>query len=122
MTAPATPAPAPTERGWGTLLLAITAFIFVPMIPQMRAFLPVEQTLLLFVPAVAACALVGWWAGGRPYMAIAWVLLAAFVTAQPAAPPNAFYNLARGWSLLLAGAFGLVCLLDVRRPLFTRSL
>jgi hypothetical protein len=116
------PQPARSERGWGKLLVAIGAFLFVPMIPQLQAFLPVEQTLLLFVPAVAACALVGWWAGGRPYMAIVWVLLAAFVTAQPAAPPNAFYNLARGWSLLLAGAFGLVCLLDVRRPLFTRSL
>ena len=69
-------APAPTERGWGKLLLAIAAFVVLPWIPQLQAFLPIEQTMLLFVPAVAACALVGWWAGGRPYMAIAWVILA----------------------------------------------
>jgi predicted dehydrogenase len=32
------------------------------------------------------------------------------------------YNLARGWSLLLAGAFGLVCLFGARRPFFPRAL
>jgi len=116
------PTSAPTERGWGKLLLAITSFLFVPMIPQLQAFLPIEQTMLLFVPAVAACALVGWWAGGKPYLAIVWVGLAAPVTMQAGVPSNAFYNLARGWSLLLAGAFGLVCLLGVRRPLLSRSL
>jgi len=122
MTAPATPAPAPTERGWGKLLLAITAFIFVPMIPQMRAFLPIEQTMLLFVPAVAACALVGWWAGGRAFIAVAWVSIAVLLTLEGENPPSAFYNLARGWSLLLAGAFGLVCLFGARRPVFSRAL
>jgi hypothetical protein len=121
MTAP-TPAPAPTERGWGKLLLAIAAFIFVPMIPQFRAFLPIEQTMLLFVPAVAACALVGWWAGGRAFVAIAWVGIAVLLTLQPPAPLTPFYNLARGWSLLLAGAFGLVCLFGARRPVLSRAL
>ena len=121
MTAPA-PAPAPTERGWGKLLLAIAAFVFVPMIPQVRAFLPIEQTMLLFVPAVAACALVGWWAGGRVFIAVAWVAIAVLLTLESESTPTAFYNLARGWSLLLAGAFGLVCLFGARRPVFTRAL
>src|SRR6266542_1302500 len=94
------PHTAPTERGWGKLLLAITAFIFIPTIPQMRAFLPIAQVMLLFVPAVAACALVGWWAGGRAYLAVAWVGLAVLVTLQTDAVASAaFYNLARGWSL-----------------------
>jgi len=115
-------APAPTERGWGKLVLAIVAFFLIPSIPQLRALLPVDQRMLLFVPALAACSLVGWWAGGRAFMAIAWVALAVAMTAQPAVPPNAFSNLVRGWSLLLAGSFGLVCLFGDRRPLFSRAI
>jgi hypothetical protein len=115
-------APARVERGWGRLVLAILAFLFVPMMPHLRALLPIDQTMLLFVPAVAACALVGWWAGGRPFVAIAWVGLAALVTMQTDPAQGAFFNLARGWSLLVAGAFGLVCLFTVRRPMFSRAL
>jgi hypothetical protein len=118
-------APAPTERGWGKLLIAIAVFLFLPTIPQLRAVLPIEQTIVLFAPAVAACALVGWWAGGRVFLAIAWIAIAVLLTAAngaPASAGNGFNNLARGWSLLLAGSFGLVCLLGVRWPLFTRAL
>ena len=126
MTGPAAPssstplAPAPTERGWVKLILALTAFFLLPGLPQFRALLPVDQTMLLFVPALAACSLVGWWAGGRAFMAIAWVALAVAMTAQ-ATPPGPFSNLVRGWSLLLAGSFGLVCLFGVRRPLLSRA-
>src|SRR5690349_18384577 len=124
---PVAPAPvtgsAPSERGWGKLLLAFAAFVLVPMIPQMRAIVPIEQTMILFVPALAACALVGWWAGGRPFLALAWVAIAVLMmTARRATGPDAFDNLSRGWSLLLAGSFGLVCLFSLRRPLFTRAL
>ena len=114
-------APAPAERGWGKLFIALAAFLILPKIPQFAAILPVEQTMLLFVPALAACALVGWWAGGRLWMAVAWIALAVLVTTRPEVA-DPFYNLARGWSLLLAGAFGLVCLFSVRRPLFARAL
>jgi hypothetical protein len=113
---------APAERGWAKLLLAIAAFLFIPMIPQLRAFLPLEQTMTLFAPAVAACALVGWWAGGRAFLAIAWVAIAVLVTAPTPTPPDPFMNLVRGWSLLLAGAFGLVCLFGTDRPVFSRAL
>jgi hypothetical protein len=115
-------APAPAERGWGKLVLALVAFFVVPRVSHLGALLPVDQTMVLFVPALAACALVGWWAGGRAFMAIAWCALAAAMTVQSAGPPNAFSNLVRGWSLLLAGSFGLVCLLGPRRPLFSRAL
>ena len=110
-----------SERGWGKLLLALAAFLFLPHLPPLRALLPVEETLLLLLPALAACCLVGWWAGGRLLLAVVWVGLAAWVLAQPATP-GAFYNLVRGWSLLLAGAFGLVCLFGPRRPFFPRAL
>ena len=119
---PATPPAARSERGWAKLLIALAAFLFLPTLPQMRALLPIEQTMLLFVPAVAACALVGWWAGGRAFHAVAWVAIAALLTITPGDAPNAFYNLVRGWSLLLAGAFGLICLFNLQRPLFTRAL
>jgi hypothetical protein len=109
--APVPPA-APSERGWGKLFLALAAFVFLPLTPYVRAVLPIEQTMLLFVPAVAACALVGWWAGGRAFFAIAWVAIAVVLTVQPPGTIGAFNNLARGWSLLLAGAFGIVCLLS----------
>ena len=115
-------APAPTERGWGKLLVAIVAFLFVPTIQHVRAVLPIEQTMVLFVAAVAACALVGWWAGGRAFLAIAWVAMATLLTVQPDSSPSAFNNLVRGWSLLLAGSFGLVCLVGANRPLLVRSL
>ncbi|HTI63260.1 MAG TPA: DUF2232 domain-containing protein [Gemmatimonadaceae bacterium] len=125
--APATPAsataaaPAPIERGWAKYLFALAALVFLPVIPQVRAMLPIEQTMLLFVPAVAACALVGWWAGGRPFLAVAWVAIAVLVIATPPEPPSAFYNLARGWGLLLAGAFGLVCLVASQGSLLRRA-
>jgi hypothetical protein len=113
--------PAPTERGWGKLLLALAAFLFLPHLPLLRSLLPVEDTLLLLLPAIAACCLVGWWAGGRILLAIVWAGLAVWVIMQPSAP-GSFYNLVRGWCLLLAGAFGLVSLFGVQRPFFNRSL
>ena len=106
----AVPGTAPSERRWGKLLLALVAFFVVPMIVWFRAFLPVENTVLVFVPALAACCLVGWWAGGRALLAIAWVGLAAWLAWQGATPNDAFSNMVRGWTLLLAGSFGLVCL------------
>ncbi len=117
----ATPAP-PGERGWGKLILGLVTFLLLPSIPQFRALIPVDQTMLLFVPALAACTLVGWWAGGRLLLAVAWVVLATLVAMQAPQANDAFYNLARGWSLVLAGAFGLVCLFGARRPFFPRAL
>lgn len=114
-------APAPTERGWGKLLLALAAFLFLPHVPPFTALLPVEQTLLLLLPALAACTLVGWWAGGRLFLAVVCVALTIRVLALDAGP-GSFYNLVRGWSLLVAGGFGLVCLLGVHRPFFSRAL
>jgi hypothetical protein len=114
-------APAPSERGWGKLLLALVAFLIIPPYTPLRALLPVEDTVLLLLPALAACCLVGWWAGGRLLLVVIWVGLAAWMLIQPA-PAGAFYNLVRGWTLLLAGSFGLVCLFGARRPFFSRAL
>ena len=113
--------PAPSERGWGKLLLALAAFLLIPPYTPLRALLPVEDTLLLLLPALAACCLVGWWAGGRLLLAVTWVGLSVWMLMQPA-QAGPFYNLVRGWSLLLAGSFGLICLFGTRRPFFSRAL
>ena len=110
------------ERGWPKLVLGLTAFLVVPTIPQFRAFLPIDQTIFLLVPALAACFLVGWWAGGRALLAIGWVALAGWMMWQRPGASDGFHNLERGWSLILAGAFGLTCLFGERRPLFGRAL
>jgi len=114
--------PSAGERGWRKLTLALLAFLVLPTLPDLRAFLPIDQTIFLLVPALAACFLVGWWAGGRAWLALAWVALAGWMMWQRNVVPNGFHNLERGWSLLLAGSFGLVCLFGERRPLFARAL
>lgn len=103
-------------------MLAAVLFLLIPTIPQFRALLPIDQTMLLLVPALAACTLVGWWAGGRVLLALAWVALATLVAFQTSGGNDAFQNLTRGWSLVLAGSFGLVCLFGARRPFFPRAL
>ena len=81
--------PAPSERGWGKLLLALAAFLIIPAYTPLRALLPVEDTILLVAPALAACCLVGWWAGGRLLLAVVWVAVATWILIQPApAPPD----------------------------------
>lgn len=113
---------APRERQWRRLLPALLLFLLVPAIPLFRVFVPIEQTLMLIAPTIAACALVGWRSGGRPWMAIAWTALAIWMLASPAPGGGAYDAFARGWSVLLGAAFGLVCLLGARRPFFTRAL
>lgn len=110
------------RRGWKKLILALIAFFLVPAIPQVRAMLPIDETMLLFVPAMAACSLVGWWAGGRVSSAVLWVALAIVLAGPRGATTDVYSNLLRGWTLLLAGAFGLTCLLGGRRPFFVKAL
>lgn len=118
----AAPARARSERGWWKLLLGLVAFVLVPTLPPLRALLPVDQGMLLFVPALAACALVGWWAGGRIWQALFWVAMAAWMVLQPPVQAGSYESLLRGWSLLLAGSFGLVSLFGTRPPFFARAL
>lgn len=116
-------APAPRERGWARLAFALAAFLLVPLFPAVRAVLPVEHTLTLLVPTIAVCFLLGWLAGGRLSLALVWVAFAAWVIGQPApATGGAYYDLARAWGLLLAGAFGVICILGKPGPFFTRAL
>ena len=52
------------ERGWGRVTLVLVLFLMVPITP-LRLLWPVENMLLLLVPAFAVCTVVGWMRGGR---------------------------------------------------------
>jgi hypothetical protein len=114
------PKPEP-KRGWKKLLFALFVFVLIPASP-LRSLLPVDETMMLFVPAMAACALVGWWAGGRMWSALFWIALTVFIARQDVAATREYASLVRGWSLLLAGAFGVAGITRLDRPVFTKSL
>lgn len=121
----APPAGPERERGWGSTLSALAAFLLVPATPLLRTVVPVEQTWVLLLPALAVCTLVGWRAGGRVGLAVLWTALAVWVLTHPAsrdATPGGYEQLARGWGLLLAGAFGVVFLLGKRQRFFPTAL
>ena len=116
-------APAPREQGWKPVILALAAFLLLPMMPLLRAIVPVEQTSLLLVPALAVCTLVGWWSGGRFMLAVIWTALAAWVLIQSTPDDgHRYHDLARGWGLLTAAAFGLVCIAGSSRAFLGRAL
>lgn len=108
------------------MLLGLAALLLVPSVPLLVPVLPVaapvEQAMLLLVPAFAACALVGWWLGGRLVPALLWLVLAAWVLWQPVPGDADFGRLVRGWSALLAGVFGTLCMLRPRRPFLEQAL
>jgi hypothetical protein len=112
------------ERGWAKIVFALLLSLLIPLVPVLRPLVPIEQTLLLVTPAMAACATVGWWMGGRAWLAIAWLGLAGWMLATPTvgASAGAYDSLARGWSLLLAASFGVVSVVGSQRPFFARAL
>lgn len=118
------PVPAPRERGWIRMTLALAAFVLMPHLPELNAFVPVVDTLVLLTPVLAACFVAGWWAGGPLSLAILWTALAAWLLslAPPAGAGTAYYELARAWGLVLAGAFGLVCVIGRQRSFLDRAL
>ena len=92
------------------MLLGLAALLIVPAAPILPVMAPVAQALVLLVPAFAACTMVGWWMGGRPLLALVWLLLAGWVVGQPIPGSSAYGWLVRGWAVLLPGVFGLFCL------------
>lgn len=119
----ATAAPVKTRRSWRKLAVGLSAFLLAPVVPAFRAILPIEQTPLLLIVVVAACAIVGWIKGGRFALPLIWVVIAAVLLTSNAGPPEGAYNgLARGWTLLLAAAFGLVSVVAAVEAFFPRAL
>lgn len=114
----------PTQKqSWWPLLWAVAAFLVTPQLPFFELIMPISQSLLLLVPAVAVCSIVGWKLGGRVALAVIWVMLSVWMLLQPAGSPGTPYDqMARGWAVLLAASFGLVSLWSTTSPFFVRAL
>jgi hypothetical protein len=119
------PAPgADRERGWWRVGLATLLFLVAPAVPLLRIILPVGQALVLIAPALAACAVAGWWAGGRLPLALSWVAIAAWVLVMFTSSSGSFGYLACGWTVLLAAVFAGVVIFTHRgesRPLSSQA-
>src|SRR5215210_7289973 len=111
------------RQSWRPLLWGLAAFLLLPILPPGDVFFPVQQSLLLFVPALAVCSILGWKSGGRAALALIWLGLAVWMLVQPAGEPGTAYSqMARAWAILLAASFGLVSLLSAATPFFVRAL
>src|ERR1700675_1599310 len=111
------------SQSWRPLLWGMAVFLLLPLVPLADVIFPVQQTLLLFVPALAVCALVGWKSGSRAALAVIWLALAVWMLLQPAGPPGTAYSqMARAWAIILAASFGLISLLSATTAFFVRGL
>ncbi|MEN9508523.1 MAG: hypothetical protein RLZZ621_1086 [Gemmatimonadota bacterium] len=124
---------APQERGWRWFVLGMLAMVAVTAAPAwppalaliagtVRLLLPVEQFAMLVLVSIAACAVVGWWAGGRLSVAIVWGLAAAYVVWKVPLPVSGYGAFLRGWAVTMGAAFGLVALASPAKPVLTRAL
>ena len=113
--------PTPRERGWRSVVGGLALLLLLPAMPPFSVLMPVSETALLLVPALAACSLAGWKAGGRLFLAVIWVAFAAWVVI--AGPSGSQYGLlARGWGVLVAVAFGAGALFWPERSFLPRAL
>src|SRR5581483_5366661 len=118
-------AAAPREHGWALFLSALASFLLLPATPVLQVLGPIGQPVILLVPLLAVCALVGWVSGGRFLIAAAWVLFtvaALFSSPAPTGENVTYVELERGWSLLLAASCGFVSLAAPSTRFFTRAL
>jgi hypothetical protein len=106
----------PRERGWRLAIIAALCVLLIPLTPMLRVILPVEQTFVLVVPALATFACVGFVMGGRLPLALLWSALAAWVLWQFTAAGATYALLTAGWSLLLAAVFGVSVLMRKDQP------
>src|SRR5687767_1757856 len=111
------------RQSWRPLAWGLAAFFLLPVVPIADVVFPIQQTLLLFVPALAVCSIIGWKSGGRAALALIWLALAVWMLLSPAGPPGTAYDqMARAWAIVLAASFGLVSLFSAATPFFVRAL
>jgi len=111
------------KRSWWPLFWGLVCLLIGPYLPLLVSVFPIQQTLLLLVPAVAACSVIGWRLGGRAALAVIWIAFSVWMLLQPAGQPGTQYDqMARGWAVLLAASFGLVSLWGTATPFFSRAL
>jgi hypothetical protein len=126
-------ATAPRERGWRWYVLAMVATLLVTAAPSwppalalvaaaIRLALPLEQLAFVALVPLGACAIVGWWSGGRTSVALVAMLLVGWIVFKFPLPDSDYGTFVRGWSLALSAGFGLVCLASSNRPFLGRAL
>jgi predicted membrane protein DUF2232 len=110
--------------GWRSALLALLVFLVLPSFPSaLRSVLPVAETWLLLAAALAACAALGWWNGGSPWLAVLAVLLGWYAATASVGPASGSYGfLVHGWAVLLGASFGLASLLTPGQRFLPRAL
>lgn len=131
--APGLAATAPRERGWRWFVLGMLLMVAVTAAPAwppalallagtVRLLLPVEQFALVVLVAIASCAIVGWWAGGRLVLGLVWGAAAGYVVWNVPLALSGYGAFLRGWAVTLGASFGLICLATASRPFLTRAL
>jgi len=111
------------SQSWRPLLWGLAAFFLLPFVPLADVIFPIQQTLLLFVPALAVCSLIGWRSGSRAALALIWLALAVWMLVHPAGQPGTAYDqMARAWAIVLAASFGLFSLLSSTTAFFVRAM
>lgn len=103
-----TDATAPTpRRGWWWLGLALMTWVIAAGLPIAQTLLPVHRALMLLLPSLAACALVGWWRGGSLPLAVGVIAGTVFSVWSVARVGVGSDVLSAGWSVLAGGCLGL---------------
>jgi Predicted membrane protein (DUF2232) len=107
VTDPTTPA---RSRGWWWLGLAVFAFALSTGLPVAQTVLPVHRPLMLLVPLLATCGVIGWWRGGSAALAVSWTVVAGWLLVSATRTGVNADALTAGWSAILAGCFGFALL------------
>jgi hypothetical protein len=135
------------SQSWRPLVWGLVAFLLLPLFPPFDVLFPVQQTLLLFIPALAVCSILGWKSGGRAALAVIWLALAIWIILQFAGRPlspykdlsnpgaliwtmlqplgvsgTAYNAMAPAWAMILAASFGIVTILTSTTPFLSRAL
>jgi hypothetical protein len=101
------------------------AFLAAPVLPTaLQSYVPVGNTMLFVVAALAVCAVVGWWNGGNPLLAVIWLAIAGWMFFAPLGADgtsSTYDQLSRGWVLLIVAAFGVASLLAPTQGFFGRA-
>ncbi len=111
------------KQSWRPLLWGLAGFLILPQLPFFELMIPIGQSLLLLIPVIAVCSIVGWKLGGRAALALVWIALSIWMLLQPAGSAGTPYDqMTRGWVILLGACLGLVSLWSATSPFFVRAL
>lgn len=114
----------PAPKGWGSIIIALIAFLGLPMLPTaVKSVIPIAETMVLLMASLSVCAMLGWWKGGSALFASLWIGLTSWMAWTAFGPYASTYTiLVAGWTLLLVSTFGVVSVVIPNVPFFSRAL